>query len=109
MAHRAARLRLYPCSRDRGQSLCDAAVFSDSPRTQRALFQRIIAPQNLNLRSMESRRWTQIIRVFPNADNCLGLVSALAAGTHEDWQELQRYLNTDILKEHRRESLKEAA
>ena len=37
------------------------------------------------------------------------LIRVLAAATHEDWLEVDRYLSTDFLKEARKEHLKKAA
>ena len=41
-----------------------------------------------------------MVRIFPNASNCLRLIRALAVETHEDWLEASRLLNMDLLKEH---------
>ena len=57
----------------------------------------------------EIRRRTRVVRIFPNRDNCLRLVRALAVETHEDWLDANRYLNMDFLKELRKEQLREAA
>ena len=57
----------------------------------------------------EIRRRTRVVRIFPNRDSCLRLVRALAVETHEDWLEANRYLNMDLLKELRKEQLREAA
>jgi len=54
----------------------------------------------------EIKRRTHIVRIFPNADSCLRLVRALAAEQHEEWQEGSRYLNMDLLKEHKRERMR---
>jgi putative transposase len=40
----------------------------------------------------EIRRRTRVVRIFPNEDSCLRLVSALAMETSEEWQQLI-YLN----------------
>jgi putative transposase len=53
----------------------------------------------------EIKRRTLVVRIFPNADSCLRLVRALATETHENWIEATRYLNMDLLKEHRKEIL----
>ena len=57
----------------------------------------------------EIRRRTRVVRIFPNRDSCLRLVRALAVETHEDWLEANRYLNMDLLKELRKEQLRDAA
>lgn len=55
----------------------------------------------------EIKRRTLVVRIFPNAASCLRLVRALAAETHENWIEATRYLNMDILKEHKKELLRQ--
>src|SRR5919112_1054227 len=49
---------------------------------------------------------TLVVRIFPNAAACLRLVRALAAEIHEDWIEATRYLNMELLEEHKREQLR---
>ncbi|MGY4412069.1 transposase-like protein [Bradyrhizobium sp. LB7.1] len=50
-----------------------------------------------------------MVRIFPNAESCLRLVRALTAERHEAWLEDHRYLNMDLLKEHKKEALRQAA
>ena len=50
----------------------------------------------------EIRRRTYVLRIFPNAASCLRLVRALAVETHEAWIEATRYLNMEVLKEHKK-------
>ena len=50
----------------------------------------------------EIRRRTRVVRIFPNGESCLRLIRALAVETHEDWLEASRYLNMDLLKEHKK-------
>ena len=50
----------------------------------------------------EIKRRTHVVRIFPNAESCLRLVRALAVETHESWLETSRYLNMDLLKEHKK-------
>ena len=45
---------------------------------------------------------TRVVRIFPNEASCLRLIRALAVETHEGWLEASRYLNMDLLKEHRK-------
>ena len=54
----------------------------------------------------ELKRRTRVVRIFPDADSCLRLVRALAAETHENWIEATRYLNMDLLWEHKKEQLR---
>ncbi len=55
----------------------------------------------------EIKRRTLVVRIFPNAASCLRLVRALAAETHENWIEATRYLNMDILHEHKKDLLRQ--
>ncbi len=57
----------------------------------------------------EIKRRTRVVRIFPNEASCLRLIRALAAETHEDWLEANRYLNMDLLKEHKKLRLSLAA
>jgi len=57
----------------------------------------------------EIKRRTLVVRIFPNAASCLRLVRALAAEIHEEWIEGTRYLNMDLLEEHKREQLRRRA
>jgi len=52
----------------------------------------------------EIKRRTLVVRIFPNAASCLRLVRALAAEIHEEWIQGTRYLNMDLLEEHKRNS-----
>jgi len=53
----------------------------------------------------EIKRRTLVVRIFPNEESCLRLVRALATEMHENWIEATRYLNMDLLKEHRKERI----
>ena len=57
----------------------------------------------------EIKRRTRVVRIFPNEASCLRLIRALAVETHEGWLEASRYLNMDLLKEHRKLRLSLAA
>lgn len=50
----------------------------------------------------EIKRRTRVARIFPNEASCLRLIRALAVETHEGWLEASRYLNMDLLKEHKK-------
>ena len=56
--------------------------------------------------NQELKRRTHVVRIFPNADSCLRLVRALAVETHEEWIEATRYLDMELLREHKKEVLK---
>jgi transposase-like protein len=60
----------------------------------------------LERQNEEIKRRTYVIRIFPNADSCLRLVRALAIELHENWIEATRYLNMDLLKEHKKEEMR---
>jgi putative transposase len=53
----------------------------------------------------EIRRRTRVVRIFPNEESCLRLVRALAVETHENWIEAHRYLDMNLLTEHRKQEL----
>ena len=55
----------------------------------------------------EIKRRTRVVRIFPNSESCLRLVRALAVETHEGWLEEHRYLNMQLLAEHKREQLRQ--
>jgi len=57
----------------------------------------------------ELKRRTYVIRIFPNAESCLRLIRALAVEIHEDWIEQHRYLNMELLREHKKISLAKVA
>jgi putative transposase len=55
----------------------------------------------------EIKRRTRVVRIFPNRESCLRLIRALAVETHEGWLEEHRYLNMQLLVEHKREQLRQ--
>lgn len=59
--------------------------------------------------NQELKRRTHVIRIFPNEASCLRLIRALAVEIHEDWIEQHRYLNMEMLSEHKKAKMKEAA
>jgi putative transposase len=59
--------------------------------------------------NQEIKRRTHVVRIFPNAESCLRLVRALAVEAHENWLEAIRYLNMEHLKEHKKQTLRQAA
>jgi putative transposase len=73
-------------------------------------FYRLPLPHHKHLKSTnmlerfneEIKRRTRVARIFPNASSCLRLIRALAVETHEGWLEASRYLNMDLLKEHKK-------
>jgi putative transposase len=57
----------------------------------------------------EIKRRTHVVRIFPNEASCLRLIRALAVEIHENWIEATRYLNMDLLEEHKRDLLRQPA
>jgi len=57
----------------------------------------------------EIKRRTRVVRIFPNPASCLRLIRALCAETHEAWLEDNRYINMELLKEHKKAAMKIAA
>jgi putative transposase len=50
----------------------------------------------------ELKRRSHVVRIFPNPESCLRLMRALAVEIHEDWIEQHRYLNMELLREHKK-------
>ncbi len=57
----------------------------------------------------EIKRRTRVVRIFPNEQSCLRLIRALAVETHENWIEAHRYLDMNLLHEHKKELLMQLA
>ena len=57
----------------------------------------------------ELKRRTRVVRIFPNAGSCLRLVRALTVEMHENWIEATRYLNMALLREHKKELMRQVA
>lgn len=55
----------------------------------------------------EIKRRTLVVRIFPNAASCLRLIRALAVEVHENWIEATRYLNMEMLEEHKKLELRQ--
>jgi putative transposase len=53
----------------------------------------------------EIRRRTRVVRIFPNEQSCLRLIRALVVEIHENWIEAHRYLDMNLLKEHKKQEL----
>jgi len=78
-------------------------------------FYRLPLPHHKHMKSTnmlerineELKRRTLVVRIFPNAASCLRLIRALAVEIHEGWLEDNRYLNMDLLKEQKKEQLRQ--
>ena len=51
--------------------------------------------------NLEIKRRTRVVRIFPNRESCLRLVSALAVEQSEEWVTGRRYLEMEESREHR--------
>ena len=58
-------------------------------------WRRIRTSNMLERTSQEIKRRTRVVRIFPNPDSCLRLVSALLMEISEDWETGKIYLNMD--------------
>jgi putative transposase len=64
---------------------------------------RIRTTNGLERLNQEIKRRTRVVRIFPNREACLRLVTALAVEQSEEWLTGRRYLDMAELEEHRRE------
>ena len=95
----------------RYQKLCD---WVEANIEQTFSFYRLPQPHHKHMKSTnmlerineELKRRTQVVRIFPNEASCLRLVRALAAEINENWIEATRYLNMALLKELRKEQMR---
>src|SRR5215208_259439 len=64
---------------------------------------RIRTTNGLERFNQELKRWTRVVRIFPNGEACLRLVMALAVEQSEEWLTGRRYLDMRELEEQRRQ------
>jgi putative transposase len=62
---------------------------------------RIRTTNGLERLNQEIKRRTRVVRIFPNREACLRLVSAMAVEQSEEWLTGRRYLDMEELKERR--------
>jgi putative transposase len=62
---------------------------------------RIRTTNGLERLNQEIKRRTRVVRIFPNEQSCLRLVTALAVEQSEEWITGRRYLDMSELKEQR--------
>jgi putative transposase len=62
---------------------------------------RIRTTNGLERLNQEIKRRTRVVRIFPNRESCLRLVTALAVEHSEEWLTGRRYLDMGELQEHR--------
>jgi len=63
---------------------------------------RIRTTNGLERFNQELKRRTRVVRIFPNREACLRLVTALAVEQSEEWITGRRYLDMEEMREHRR-------
>ena len=59
---------------------------------------RVRSTNGLERFNQELKRRTRVVRIFPNADACLRLVSALSMEQSEEWLSGRRYLDMSLLE-----------
>jgi putative transposase len=64
---------------------------------------RIRTTNGLERFNQEIKRRTRVVRIFPNREACLRLITALAVEQSEEWVTGRRYLDMEQLKERRSE------
>jgi transposase-like protein len=69
------------------------------PESHRRCIRTTNSLERLN---QEIKRRTRVVRIFPNRESCLRLVTALAVEVSEEWVTGRRYLDMEELREHRR-------
>jgi putative transposase len=62
---------------------------------------RIRTTNSLERLNQEIRRRSREVRIFPNRESCVRLVTALAVEVSEEWDTGRRYLDMEELREHR--------
>jgi putative transposase len=62
---------------------------------------RIRTTNGLKRFNQEIKRRTRVVRIFPNREACLRLVTALAVEQSEEWLTGRRYLDMEELSGHR--------
>lgn len=82
------------------ENIIETLTFYRLPLRQR---KHLKSTNMLEKMNEEIKRRTRVVCIFPNAERCLGLIRALAVETHEGWLEEHRYLNMQLLAEHKRE------
>ena len=78
-------------------------------RLPRAHHKHLKSTNMLERLNEEIKRRTRVVRIFPNTESCLRLIRALCVETHEAWLEDNRYLNMELLREQKKERLRQVA
>lgn len=66
---------------------------------------RIRTTNGMERLSQELKRRTRVVRIFPNRESCLRLVTALALEQSDEWISGRRYLDVSLLTDAHRETL----
>lgn len=75
------------------------------PESHRRRIRTTNGQERLN---QEIKRRTRVVRIFPNRESCLRLVTALCVEQSEEWVTGRRYLDMGELEEQRHEEREEA-
>lgn len=86
------------------ESIEETLTFYRLPRTHHKHMRSTNLLERFN---QEIKRRTHIVRIFPNAESCWRLVTALAAEQHEEWQEGSRYVDMGLLRDLRKERMRQ--
>lgn len=62
---------------------------------------KIRSTNGLERLNQEVKRRTRVVRIFPNRESCLRLVTALCMEQSEEWLSGKRYLDMDLLRQQR--------
>ncbi|NMC60199.1 MAG: hypothetical protein GYA51_12585 [Candidatus Methanofastidiosa archaeon] len=74
------------------ENLFEGFMVIDFPLEHRWI---ICTTNSLERVSKKTRRLTRVVRVFPNEDSCLRLVSAILMEFNEDWEYGRIYLSME--------------
>ena len=80
---------------EQGEECLSCLAFPESHR------KRIRTTNGQERLNQEIKRRTRVVRIFPNRDSCVRLVTALAVEQSEEWVTGRRYLDMEELGEHR--------
>lgn len=92
---RASHPRVAEHLEERIEECLTCLAFPESHR------RRIRTTNGLERLNQEIKRRTRVVRIFPNREACLRLVSALAVEQSEEWLTGRRYLDMEELRERR--------
>ena len=87
--------RSQSISKSTSRSALSCLAFPESHR------RRIRTTNGLERLNQEIKSRTRVVRIFPNREACLRLVTALAVEQSEEWVTGRRYLDMEELEEHR--------